>query len=336
MQEVDQRDRELLNALQGDIPVSSTPFAIVGQDIEMSEKEVLKRAEKLRRAGILRRMQLVFNTRALGYTTCLVAAKVAEDRLERAASVVNIHPGVYQNYQRNHNYNLWFSLALPPDSRLGVEETIASLAREAEAERTRLFPTLKLYTADGAVEIEQKNEPLTPDEIEYVKLLQMEVPLQPRPFDFIAKRSGIDEEDFFTAVKRFVDRGQILRIAATVQLRKNPFQTNAMSVWAVDEGEIGEFVKTALNRSSVPRCYLRPSYEDWPYNIFATVQARSIEECDAAVSEIAEDSGVHVHETLYPTREHKNTRVSLFSGEIAEWERSRLAAGMADEAHAAS
>lgn len=336
MQEVDQRDRELLNALQGDIPVSSTPFAIVGQIIEMSEKEVLKRAEKLRRAGVLRRMQLVFNTRALGYTTCLAAAKVAEDKLERAASVMNIHPGVYQNYQRNHDYNLWFSLAIPPDSRLGIEGTIATLSREAEVEKTRLFPTLRLFTSDGASEPESAQQPLTADEIEYVKLLQMEVPLQPRPFDFIARRSGIDEQGFFDAVRNFVDRGQILRIAATVQQRKNPFQTNAMSVWSVDEKQIDSFVTTALARVAVPRCYLRPTYEDWPYNLFATVQARSIEECNAIVAEVADETGVTSCKTLYPTKEHKNTRVSLFSGETADWERSRLAAGMADEAHAAS
>jgi DNA-binding Lrp family transcriptional regulator len=336
MQEVDQRDRELLNALQGDIPVSSTPFAIVGQLIDMSEKEVLKRAEKLRRAGILRRMHLVFNTRALGYTTCLAAARVPEDRLERAASVINIHPGVYQNYQRNHEYNLWFSLSLPPDSRIGLEGTIATLAREAEFEATRIFTTLRLFTADGSVETEHAEEALTEEEIEYVRLLQVEVPLQPRPFDFIARRAGIDEEAFFEAVRRFVDRGQVVRVAATVQLRRNPFQTNAMSVWAVPADQIETFVRAATGRSSVLRCYLRPTYPDWPYNLFATVQARSIEECDAAVAELGEETGIHTWKTLYPTREYKNTRVSLFSSEIADWERSRLAAGMADEAHAAS
>lgn len=336
MQEVDQRDRELLNALQGDIPVSSTPYAILGQIIEMSEKEVLKRAEKLRRAGILRRLQLVFNTRALGYTTSLAAAKISEEKLERAASVVNLHPGVYQNYQRNHDYNLWFSLALPPDSRLGIEGTVATLAREAEFESTLLFPTLRLFTADGAAEPDRAGKPLSPDEVEYVKLLQMEVPLQPRPFDFIARRSGIDETTFFDAIRRFVDDGRLLRIAATVQQRKNPFQTNAMSVWSVEPEEIERFVKAAVQRPAVLRCYERPTYQDWPYNLFATVQARSIEECDAVVSEIAQETGVTHCRTLYPTREHKNARVSLFSGEIAEWERSRLAAGIADEIHAAS
>ncbi len=336
MQEVDQRDRELLNALQGEIRVSSTPFAIVGQIIDMSEKEVLKRAEKLRRAGILRRMQLVFNTKALGYSTCLAAARVPEEKLERAASVVNIHPGVYQNYQRNHDYNLWFSLALPPDSRLGVEETVASLAREAEVDETRLFPTLRLFTREGEVDVEQEHDALTEEEIEFVRLLQLEVPLQPRPFDFIARRAGIPETAFFDAVNRFVERGQIRRIAATVQLRKNPFQTNAMSVWAVEDDKIEKFVETAMEGTSVPRCYVRPTYQDWPYNVFATVQARSIDECDAVVNDISAETEVHDCRVLYPTREHKNTRVSLFSGEIAEWERSRLAAGMADESQAVS
>jgi len=192
-----------------------------------------------------------------------------------------------------------------------------------------------LFTSDGASEPEHDVDPLTDEEIEFVKLLQMEIPLQPRPFDFIARRSGIAEETFFDAVRRFVDRGQVIRIAATVQQRRNPFQTNGMSVWSVPENEIDAFVKIALGRSSVLRCYLRPTYPDWPFNVFATVQARSIEECDSVVAEIAEETEVTSFRTLYPTREHKNTRVALFSGEIAEWERSRLAAGMADEKQAA-
>lgn len=336
MQEVDQRDRELLNALQGEISVSSTPFAILGQVIEMSEKEVLKRAEKLQRAGILRRLSLVFNTRALGYATCLVAAKVEDEKLERAASVVNIHPGVFQNYQRNHEYNLWFSIAVPPDSRLGLDGTVASLARESEVTSTRLFPTLRLFTSDGALDTAAEHEPLSDEEVEFIRLLQVEIPLQPRPFDFIARKAGIPEGPFFDAVRQFVDRDQIRHIAASVQSRKNPFQTNAMSVWSIPEENIEEFSKLALTSPAFVRCYERPTYDDWPYNVFATVQTRSVDECEKAVADLAAETEIHEYRTLFPTREHKNSRVSLFSTENAEWERSRLAAGMADEQKAVS
>src|SRR5690348_4420702 len=107
MQDIDQRDRELLGALQGDIPLSSTPYALVGQAIDMSEKEVIKRTERLKRDGVIRQIAAHFDMRALGYRSCLVAAQVPDERIEYAASVINAHPGVTQNYRRNHDLNLW-------------------------------------------------------------------------------------------------------------------------------------------------------------------------------------------------------------------------------------
>src|SRR5438874_5059482 len=87
MQEIDQRDRELLGALQGEIPLVSTPYAVIGQMIEMSEKEVIKRTERLKREGSVRHLGAHFDARALGYRSCLVAAKVSPDRIDEAALV---------------------------------------------------------------------------------------------------------------------------------------------------------------------------------------------------------------------------------------------------------
>ncbi len=324
MQEVDQRDRELLSALQGEIPVTSTPYAIIGQQIEMSEKEVLKRAEKLKRAGILRRIAVVFNTRALGYQTCLVAARVREELVDHAASTINLHPGVFQNYRRNHDYALWFSLALPPDSTLGIERTVEILAAEAGCEATRLFPTLRLFAPEGESEDPAEPAALEPEEIDFVKLLQSELPLQTRPFDALARRAGLPEDRFFDAVSRFRERGQVRRLIATVQQRKNPFQTNAMSVWAVPDAGVDEFARSLIANAAVLRCYVRPTYPDWPYNVFATIHTRSVDECEAIVREVSASSGITDTQTLFPTREYKNTRVALFSGDNAEWEASRI------------
>ena len=106
MQEIDQRDRELLGALQGELPLVSTPFAFIGQTIDMSEKEVIKRTERLKREGIVRQLSAQFDARALGYRSSLVAAKVEPERIDEAASVINAYPGVSQNYRRNNDFNL--------------------------------------------------------------------------------------------------------------------------------------------------------------------------------------------------------------------------------------
>jgi DNA-binding Lrp family transcriptional regulator len=101
MQEMDQRDRELLGALQGEIPLVATPFAFLGQTLEMSEKEVIKRTERLKREGVVRQVAAQFDARALGYRSCLVAARVTPERIDDAAAVVNAHPGVTKNYRRS-------------------------------------------------------------------------------------------------------------------------------------------------------------------------------------------------------------------------------------------
>ena len=101
MQEIDQRDRELLGALQSEIPLVSTPFALIGQAIDMSEKEVIKRIERLKREGLLRQLAAQFDARALGYRSCLVAAKVDSERIDEAAAAINARslPGrIHQVY----------------------------------------------------------------------------------------------------------------------------------------------------------------------------------------------------------------------------------------------
>src|SRR6266849_3253129 len=152
MQDIDQRDRELLGALQGEIPLVSTPFAVVGQLIDMSEKEVIKRTERLKREGLVRQLSAQFDARSLGYRSCLVAAKVDEERIDQAAAIINAHPGVTQNYRRNNDFNLWFTIAVSPNSQLGLDKTIQILGELAECETVRPLPTLKLFKSSASEE----------------------------------------------------------------------------------------------------------------------------------------------------------------------------------------
>src|SRR2546430_359151 len=112
MQEIDQRGRELLGALQGELPLLSTPFAVIGQMIDMSEKEVIKRTERLKREGLVKQLSAHFDMRGLGYRSSLVAARVTSERIDEAAALITGHPGVTQNYRRNNDLNLWFTVAV--------------------------------------------------------------------------------------------------------------------------------------------------------------------------------------------------------------------------------
>ncbi len=120
----------------------------------------MARVQRLLDKRIIRQVTPIFDTRALGYSSMLVAAKVDPEHPHRAAQVINAHPGVSHNYLRNHDFNLWFTIATEPDSQLGLEGTLEVLAREAGAESVRQLPTLKLFKIRMDLEMEGDTEAL--------------------------------------------------------------------------------------------------------------------------------------------------------------------------------
>lgn len=333
MQEIDQRDRELLGALQGEIPLSSTPFAVIGQMIDMSEKEVIKRTEKLKREGWVRAVAAQFDTRALGYRSCLVAAKVTPERIDDAATAINAHPGVTQNYKRNNDFNLWFTIAIAPTSKLGLEKTVEILGGEADCDTVRPLPTLKQFkTTDDDGHADDKYTPLTPGEIDCIRLLQRDLPLQPRPFDALAKNGTMAGEDLLGTARSLLKRGQMRRFGAVLQSRKPGFSASAMGVWIVPEARVDEIGARMSQNKAVSHCYLRPVYDDWPYNLYTIVHGRSVDECESIINDLAIDTGIDEKQALYPTKEYKKARINLFSAECDEWESAHGAATAAASA----
>src|SRR3954454_6812790 len=147
-------DRKLLNLMQGSFPLEPRPYARVAAEAGMTEEAVLARVQELIDERIIRQVTPIFDTRALGYTSMLVAARVDAENPHRPAAVINAHPGVSHNYLRNHEFNLWFTIAVEPDSRLGLEGTLEALAEEAGAESVRQLPTLKLFKIRMDLEME--------------------------------------------------------------------------------------------------------------------------------------------------------------------------------------
>jgi DNA-binding Lrp family transcriptional regulator len=287
----------------------------------MSEKEVLKRCERLRREGALRQIVGTFDQRNLGYRSSLIAARVPEDQVDHAASVINLHPGVTQNYKRNHDYNLWFTIAIAPDSKLGLDGTLARLADDAHLLQHHEFPNLKAFKTAGDEPLEQvETGPLTAEEIQVVRLLQRDLPTQPRPYDALAKLSGMAADDILEITRRLAERRQLRRLSALVQSKRHSFSASAMGVWAVPPRNIDEVGQLIAAHRAVTQCFLRPTYDDWPYNLFATVHGRSVDECEMVILEIADEADLPDRRTLFPVKEYKRARLNLFSTDAANWE----------------
>lgn len=122
---MDSWDRDLLNEIQARFPVEPHPYKVIAERIGVSEDEVLARIANLKQEGIIRRIGASINSRRIGYVSTLLAAKVPPDKLDSFVETVNSCPGVTHNYERKHEYNVWFTLIAP--SREGIDRTVRHL-----------------------------------------------------------------------------------------------------------------------------------------------------------------------------------------------------------------
>jgi DNA-binding Lrp family transcriptional regulator len=337
---LDDVDRRLLNLLQGSFPLEPRPFARVGEAAAIPEEEVLARTGRLIDERIIRQVTPIFDTRALGYTSMLVAAKVDAENPHRAASVINAHPGVSHNYLRNHDFNLWFTIAVEPDSQLGLRGTLDALAEEAGATSVRELPTLKLFKIRMDLEMEGDTSALTqpvaeePAETEpqpyddfdvaVIRALQGDMPVVPEPYAPAAAALGIPQQRLLDHLGGMRERRLLRRVAAILFHRRAGFSANGMGVWKVPEERILELAPRMAAVRGISHCYQRPTYQDWPYSVFTMAHGRSKEECDAILDSIAADTGIEERSTLYSSTEFKKIRLLYFTDEFKRWEQERL------------
>jgi DNA-binding Lrp family transcriptional regulator len=336
---MDSTDKEILNRIQREVPLEREPFEAMGRELGIAGDEVIRRIEALKRARVIRQISAIFDTRVLGYESSLVAARIQAHKLGEGAKAINSHPGVSHNYERNNEFNLWYTVAVPPDSRLGLEGTVDVLHRISGAEKTRILPTLKLFkigvTLDmnkgatakkeapqyGESDRESADKNISEDDKAAIRALQEDVPLTPRPFDLWGRQVGLSYEELLERAYDLRDRKIMRRFSAVLYHRKAGFRANAMGVWSVPDERIDEVGNAFAHYQSVSHCYQRPTYEDWPYSVFSMVHGRSVEECENVLKAMAEETGLTDYTSLYSTREYKKTRVRYFTPEMEAWER---------------
>ena len=127
MPKLDDIDKAIINRIQSEFPITARPFFTVAEELDLTEKEVLKRVARLKKEGIIRRIGGNFVPGKLGFVSTLCAARVPADKIDRFAEVVNRYPGVTHNYQRDNHYNVWFTFISP-----SMDEIEANLKKIAE------------------------------------------------------------------------------------------------------------------------------------------------------------------------------------------------------------
>jgi len=331
---------EILSRIQKKFPLVPKPFKVIADELEMSEEEVLTILQEEKKKNIIRQTSAIFDTKRLGYTSSLVAFKIPEEKISAAVKIINAHPGISHNYERNHEFNIWFTLAVAPDSKLGLDKTLEILSELTEAEEYIMLPTLKLFKINVKLNTTGKDEKkekvkkvvhtdidLTPLHHQVIRKAQYNIEMVSEPFKAIIDDLNIDYDTFFAILAELQEAGVMRRFASILNHRKAGFNANAMVVWDVEEGEKGEEIgATAAAFSAVSHCYLRPKYKNWQYNLFTMVHGKTTEETNGIIAEMEKEIESKTHMPLYSSREFKKVRIEYFTPAFEAWEDQHISA----------
>ncbi|MGQ0606323.1 MAG: siroheme decarboxylase subunit alpha [Candidatus Nitrosotenuis sp.] len=325
---MDALDREILNEIQWSFPLVAEPYKELADKFKTSNEEMKKRITQLKSSGVLRQLSAIFDTRRLGYKSSLVAMAVSPDKLDYVANQINRHPGVSHNYERNHEYNLWFTLATPPGTDLKTE--VDKFGKLPGILKIRLLPTIKLFKIGVKLDmVEEKKKQVAPTEEkkrinevkftpseedkEFIRQLQKDLQVIDRPFLPAAQALGMTEEGVFEKLQYYESIGVMRRYAAILRHRDVGFTANGMIVWRVPEQQIESVGEMLGAFPQISHCYQRPVYADWPYNVFSMVHCKSIAEAETMAKDIQSHIKVDDYRILFSSREFKKTRVEYFT-----------------------
>jgi len=324
---LDDLDKELLNEIQWRFPLVERPFDELAKKFEVSPEVIKKKLSDLKSSGVLRQLSAIFDTRKLGYKSSLVAMKVDPEKLVEVANIINMHPGVSHNYERNHDFNLWFTIATPPGTNVKTE--VDKFSKLSGVMETRMLPTIQMFKIGVKLDMSEKNKQeikpseekkevvkvdfvATEEDKKFIRELQKDLEIVDRPFLKSAEKLGISEADLFEKAQYYEKIAVMRRFAAILRHRDVGFIANGMIVWKVPESRINEVGEKLGAFPQVSHCYQRPSYPDWPYNVFSMIHCKSMEEAGTVAKIIQNQINVNEYRILFSEREFKKTRVEYF------------------------
>ncbi|MEE8419190.1 MAG: hypothetical protein V3S02_03665 [Dehalococcoidales bacterium] len=314
---------KLLNLLQSGFPFVSQPFEDLGEQLDISGDEVIRQIGKLKSEDIIRQIGPLFEARKLGFRTTLVATRVTGEEYRKAGQVLIDHPGVSHAYERNHHFNLWFTLALQStvDVNDELEKMFASVDTEAifSLPATKLFKLRTYFDTSGEsqpaidnshdVELSQQECEISPADKGVINTLQQDLPLVPRPFYNMSEELGMNESEFLSRCQSLLSQGIIRRFSPSINHRRVGFTANGMACWAVPEEAVDDIGRKLASLREVSHCYERQTNPLWKYNLFAMIHGLAEEECRKIADTVAGETGLTDYMLLFSTRELKKTRV---------------------------
>jgi len=326
---MDETSKRILTEIQKEFPLAHEPFRILGEKSGISQEACLERIRELKGEGLIREIAPVFNSKALGYQSALVAMKVHPARIEEAARRISEHSGVSHNYERLDPFNLWFTIAA--SSRQVLASEIEKLEALSGALKTMVLPEVKVFKIgvkfdllsacgghEEAVSVpDARNGEGIPgfnkEDILFVKVFQEGIPVLEKPFEILSLQCGISEKGFFSKTDEWLNRGLIRRVSAALNHRKTGFSANALVAWNIPEERREAAGRKIARFSRVSHCYERAVPPEWPYPVFSMIHGTDEADLDRILCRVIDQTGDFDRKVLRTGREFKKAKLKFFA-----------------------
>lgn len=345
MTELEQR---LLSVIQDAFPLEERPYrclaemlnaqeACAGGDVRghLTEQAVFDAVENLRRSGIVRRIGGIYDSRRLGFISRLCAGKVTD--LDKFASAVNGIPAITHNYVRSHEYNVWFTAIAESEGE--IRAIVDGVRAATDLHDVHILTATKKFKINTVMRVLKENEDsrlrgnddqgaqfiaaLSSSDKARIRIASDDIPHTLTPFadwgvscealrdDLVQKRMRR-----FGAILRHQDAGFAYNAMLCFKLDERLETKDERSVILSDpwKGESKDPAGAILaNKPYISHCYERPSFEGFPYTLYAMMHAQTAEALDRYIREAAESIGNPEYAVLHSVRELKKTSFRFFA-----------------------
>ena len=329
---LDEVDKELLQHLQDKFPVAKSPWAKIGERLGIAEEEVLLRSQRLSSDGVIRKLRTILNGQKLGAcSSTLMAMRVPAEKMEEVVSIVNEYMSVTHNYQREHDYNLWFTVTTCGTNNL--RSTVEEIKERTgipdsdvlDLRTTRVFKVdvrfkFTDFKDDGdsdsipKVEMERTkmNTDDDPDDTDQaiLRATQEGIPVVKEPFEGIAKEAGITQDEVIVRLKKLIKDGVIKRLGIAINQRKVGIVANAVVAWKVPQEQVESVGNTLSSYKEVTHCYERVTMPGkWEHNLFTVIHGYTRESVEEFAESLSEVVGISDYLVLFSNEQFKRTSV---------------------------
>jgi len=336
---MDEKDRLLLTCLQNGLPLTPRPFDVWSSKIGTDNADLLVRIQRLKKEGGLSGIKAILDPRAFHYQSAWVAGAFRPEELRSGAKVLWRHPGVIYGCEREHEFNLWFFIAMPAAHDL--ESHVRCLGKLSGAQRILFLPVRKVFKGTDLLsfldaetfsvtkeKIGEKHQVsseavqedwLSAEEIGMVRRLQETFPLTDEPYRKIAADLGITEAQALERIKSLSKKGCLKRIGSFLKPAAVPPSTRALVVWQIPEEKLERIGSEIAEFGEVFYADQRPVFSEFPYSFYTMIRAGTSKELEVVTRRMQDRIGKWPYRVLVTTREFKKERMKYFPKELDAW-----------------